>query len=148
MDPVYLKPVTDDIRQQCIELRPRDNQLKFVASNLNSLQKAAEEKTCHPYAIYAGDFMVGFALFDEEPYPEDGCFWIVRFMIDRNYQGRGYGKAGLSAVLRKQKEHPACTVIRISHVPDNTAANRLYKGLGFKETGQFINGELVLDLEV
>lgn len=148
MTHVYLKPITADIREQCLELKPREDQKRFVAPNIDSLKKAEEEPSSKPYAIYSDDIMIGFALFDEEPYPEDGYFWIVRLMVDEKYQGKGYGKAGLAAILQKQKENPSCTKIRISHVPDNTVANQLYKAFGFQETGEVIGGETVLELYI
>lgn len=142
---VYLKPISDDNREICLQLKPREDQQRLVAPNANSLEKAEREPSTRPYGIYADDTMVGFALFDEEVYPEDGSFWICRFMIDERYQGKGYGKAGLAAVINQQKSHADCTKIRISHVPDNTVANRLYKSFGFVETGEVIGGETVLD---
>ncbi|GIP27154.1 spermidine acetyltransferase [Paenibacillus sp. J23TS9] len=145
MTSVYLKLITDDNMEECLQLKPREDQRRLVAPNSDSLEKAKREPSSRPYGIYTGDTMVGFALFDEEVYPEDGYFWICRFMIDERYQGKGYGKAGLAAVLEQQKSHSDCVKIRISHVPDNGVANRLYKGFGFVETGEVIGGETVLD---
>ncbi|MDR0269536.1 GNAT family N-acetyltransferase [Paenibacillus sp.] len=143
---VYLKSITAENTDECLQLKPREDQQRFVAPNADSLEKAKREPTSRPYGIYADDIMIGFALFDEEAYPEDGYFWICRLMIDERFQGKGYGKAGLAAVLEHQKNQPNCTKIRISHVPDNMAANRLYKSFGFVETGEVIGGETVLDL--
>ncbi|MFU1797733.1 GNAT family N-acetyltransferase [Paenibacillus azoreducens] len=145
---IVLKLITAENTDECLQLKPREDQQRFVAANANSLEKAKKEPTSRPFGIYADDIMVGFSLFDVEPYPEDGYFWICRFMIDERYQGKGYGKAGLAAVLQHQKSQTGCTKIRISHVPDNTAANRLYKSFGFAETGEVIGGETVLDLIV
>jgi len=143
---IKLKPITDDNRKECIDLKPHKNQEKFVAPNINSLKKAEEEPTSKPYGIYYSELMVGFALFDEEPYPDDGYFWIVRFMIDERYQKKGYGRAALGEIIRMIRSKQSDGKIRISHVPDNVVVNKLYKEFGFVETGEIINGEIVLDL--
>lgn len=148
MSTVILKPITDENREECIQLKPKISQEKYVASNADSLKKAEKEPSSRPYGIYAEDVMVGFALFDEQPYPEDGYFWICRFMIDERYQRKGYGSAALDEILQHMKNHTACTKIRISHVPENTVVNQLYKRFGFVETGEVIHGEIVLDLMV
>lgn len=145
MKSLSLKLITAENREECILLKPQKFQEKFVASNEDSLLKAEQEPTSRPYGIYAEDSMVGFALFDEEPYPDDGYYWICRFMIDERYQRKGYGKAALEEIIRKMKSHPTCTKIRVSHVPDNSVVNQLYKQFGFVETGEMINGEIVLD---
>ncbi|MFF2094306.1 GNAT family N-acetyltransferase [Paenibacillus sp. NPDC058174] len=143
---VALKPITEQNRELCIGLKPREDQMNFVAPNLHSLEKAEAEPSSRPYGIYAGEMMVGFTLFDEEPYPEDGFYWIVRFMIDERYQGRGYGKAALNEIISKIRDGREQASIRISHVPQNVVVNKLYKDLGFIETGEIIGGEIVLDL--
>lgn len=148
MSSVYLKLITDENREECIHLKPKTFQERFVASNADSLKKAEEEPSSRPYGIYTAGVMVGFALFDEEPYPDDGYFWICRFMIDERFQRKGYGSAALEEILQKMKNHTACTKIRISHVPGNTVVNQLYKHFGFVETGEVIHGEIVLDLMV
>lgn len=90
--------------------------------------------------------MVGFTLFDEEPYPDDGCYWIVRYMVDERYQRKGYGRAALTEIINTIKSKRKGTKIRISHVPNNIVVNKLYKEFDFVETGEIIDGEIVLDL--
>lgn len=143
---VKLKPITEDNRKDCIELKVHKNQEQFVASNIDSLKKAEEEPSSKPYGIYINEIIVGFTLFDEEPYPDDGYFWIVRFMIDERHQKKGYGRAALGEIIRTIKRKQNDANIRISHVPDNKVVNKLYKEFGFVETGEIINGEIVLDL--
>lgn len=120
--------------------------MNFVAPNIKSLEKAEQEQTSKPYGIYAGKKMVGFTLFDEEPYPNDGYYWIIRLMIDERYQKNGYGRAALIEIINRLQQKQNQTKIRISHVPENIVVNKLYKDLGFVETGEIIGGEIVLDL--
>lgn len=57
-----------------------------------------------PYAIYAGDDMVGFVLYvrgsemgipAHHSHARPGEHFVLRFMIDARYQGQGYDRAGM-----------------------------------------------------
>ena len=66
-------------------------------------------------------------------------------MIDEKYQGKGYGKCAIKEVVNKLKNRIDCKQIRVSHVPHNVAANRLYKACGFQDTGEVEeNGDIIL----
>ncbi|UPK42752.1 GNAT family N-acetyltransferase [Paenibacillus pabuli] len=141
---VTLQPITQENELECIQLKPREDQLNLVASNADSLIHATKEITSKPYGIFAEDRMVGFILFDNEIY-SDGYYWILRFMIDEKYQGKGYAKLAIKEVINKLKERTDCKQIRVSHVPHNMVANALYKKSGFQETGEFEhNGDIIL----
>jgi len=116
--------------------KPKEDQMGLVASNADSLVHAKKEITSRAYGIYTKDTMVGFLLFDNEVYT-DGYYWILRFMIDYKYQGKGYGKSAILQVIEMLKRKNDCTEIRVSHVPSNTVANAVYKSCGFEETGEY-----------
>lgn len=143
---VRIEPITAANWRQAVALRVADGQERYVASNVTSI---AESKV-HPYrevfAIYDGDVMVGFTMFGREP--DDGCDWISRLMIDREHQGRGYGRAAMEAVLRALRTRPGCREIRIGFVPENVAARGLYLSLGFEDRGEVVDGEVVLTMRV
>ncbi len=73
MEQVTLQPVTKENELECINLKPREDQLDLVASNADSLIHATKEITSKPYGILAEDQMVGFILFDNEIY-NDGYY--------------------------------------------------------------------------
>lgn len=101
--------------------------------------------------IYANDLPVGFALLgydrldaDDPPVAQgNDCLW--RLMIDRRYQGHGYGRQAVKAVLDYMSAFPCgpAQVCWLSYEPANTAAKDLYFSLGFRENGQICDGELV-----
>ncbi len=132
---VALIPISKENEIECISLKPRADQLSLVASNADSLIHATKEITSKPYGIYAEDSMVGFILFDNEVY-SDGYYWILRFMIDERFQGKGYGKSAIQQVITKLKNRNDCKEIRVSHVSHNIVANSIYKSCGFQETGE------------
>ncbi len=57
--------------------------------------------------------------------------FITRLMIDRAYQGQGYGRAAMTALIRRLRLSPEMEMIATSHRRENIAAARLYQSLGF-----------------
>ena len=115
----------------CISLEVEESQKYFVADNAHSLVEAAFEEGLHTLGIYAEEDMVGFVLYD---YDDTFPGWSMsRFMIGKQYQGKGYGKqAVLDFLAYFKKEHKA-DKIYISVSLDNAVARRMYANIGFRE---------------
>ena len=69
-------------------------------------------------------------------------------MIDKAYQGRGYGKAAMQRVLSYIASKPFgnSNHVSLTCAPDNKAAYGLYKRLGFNESGRSDEDEVELEL--
>jgi diamine N-acetyltransferase len=132
MTRVRLSEITVDNWRECIELGVRDEQTDLVPSNLYSIAEAQFYPDAVPLAIYndQGD-MVGFVMCGVEV--SSGKWKIFRLMIDRVYQGRGYGRAAIEQVITRLAAQPGCDEILISYKPTNDAARHLYASLGFVE---------------
>ena len=146
---IKLEPVNDSNREAVLALSVREDQ-HFVAPNNVSLRQADEANAgqpglARPFAIYADDKLVGFCMFAFTPEKEapDDRYWLWRFMIDKNEQGKGYGKAALKEILKYFTEHGA-DMIYLSTEPENELGLHLYHKFGFRETGIINEGELVL----
>ena len=70
-----------------------------------------------------------------------------RFMIAKDFQGKGYGKASLKKFMEDfQKNYPK-EALRTSTVKENHVAITLYEHSGFQRTGEFVEEEAVLLME-
>lgn len=69
-------------------------------------------------------------------------------MIDKKYQGKGYGKETMTKALEliRTFPHGKASVVSLSYESDNTIAKTLYSSFGFVETGETLCGELVAKL--
>ena len=65
-------------------------------------------------------------------------------MVDARYQGNGYGRAAMAQVIERLKSIPKCREIQTSYAPGNVVAGRLYEDLGFEQTGETIDDEIVV----
>ena len=119
--------------QECMALEVDESQKYFVADNTRSLVEAAYEDGLYTLGIYDddGDTMVGFILYDyDDTYPG----WSMsRFMIGRQFQGRGYGKRAVREFLAYFKAKHNADRIYISVSLGNAAARKMYSDIGFRE---------------
>lgn len=142
---VELRKIDESNYRECLALKVSESQKNFVASNVFSLAQAwVFYKTAYPFAIYAGEKMVGFVMmgYDEKK----NLYDIWRFMIDERYQKMGYGKAALQLSIEYLRREHGAKEIFLSFEPDNVAAEGLYSGAGFVRTGEVDDGEIVMRL--
>lgn len=142
---VHLREIERDNWKQAIRLAVAPEQRRFVASNLYSIAEAIFNPTFAPLAIYDGaEMMVGFLMYGTNP--DNGELWILRLMVGHQHQGRGYGRAAMEEIIRRLQAKPDCQEIFTSYKPGNHIAARLYRSLGFEDTGRIEDGELVVCL--
>jgi len=146
-DDVELRDVTAENRKAVADLALAPDQRGLVASNAESLREAQSDPGARPRAIHAGGLLVGFLMYDAgEPEEQPRQALIYRFMIDRRYQGRGYGRAALARALDEIRAMPGIRKISISYMPDNPTAKPFYASFGFVEAGIDDDGEMIAEL--
>lgn len=143
---VTLRPLTRENLWPVVELKIHPDQESFVAPNIDSIANAYVEPTFVPLAVYAGEELVGFAMYGQ--HPDTGAWWVIRLMIALEHQGRGFGRAAMETLLDLMVERTGCDEIITSFVPGNTVAATLYASLGFHPTGEEEDGEPLLRLPI
>ncbi|NQN51584.1 GNAT family N-acetyltransferase [Streptococcus suis] len=134
---IALKPVDESSYQAVLDLTVAEADKGFVAPNVRSLADAwlyRENGDVFPYAIWADERVVGFALIDIDEDIQQYMLW--RFMIGQEFQGKGYGQAALEVVIDQARAHPVCNHLIVAYVKGNQKMARLLEKNGF-----------VLDLE-
>ncbi len=137
---VSLRPVTQENWRDVARLEVAEDQRQFVAPNVYSLAEAAYEPGLTPLAIYADETLVGFTLYTHEPFqgewtftqtPYQGELGILRMMVDKAHQGKGYGRQAMQLLLKQMRHLPGGQAIILNFLPANVGARRLYESLGF-----------------
>ena len=79
---------------------------------------------------------------------EENTYWVCRLMIDKQYQGKGYGKEAVVKAIEHVRTFPhgKASALLLSYEPENVIAKTLYAACGFVETGEIQGGELVAKL--
>lgn len=126
---ISLRLVTAENWHDVARLNVDDAQKDFVATNSYSLAQAAYEPGNTPVAAYADEDLVGFALYTHEPW--HGEYGIIRLMIDKRFQGKGYGRQAALAVIDRIRALPGAHSAILNVVKTNSGALRLYQSLGF-----------------
>ena len=139
-----LREITRDNWLPCVRLKVAPEQEPFVASNGVSLAQSKYEPEWIPLALYNDEEMVGFVMYGVNR--DEGKYWILRVMVDRRYQGHGYGRAAMRLLLERLRAIPGCDEVAISYEPENEVARHLYASCGFRETGEVLEGETVARL--
>ncbi|MCK4258931.1 MAG: GNAT family N-acetyltransferase [Halanaerobiales bacterium] len=144
---ITLREINSENWRPVIKLKVSPDQEKFVASNIYSIAQSKIEPEWNINAIYNEEKLVGFLMhgISIEGGEFDG-YWICRLMIDHQYQGKGYGKAGMIELLKSIKETGHSGDIYISFEPENEVAEKLYSKLGFEDTCKMDDEEKVFCL--
>ncbi|BAT59332.1 spermine/spermidine acetyltransferase [Variibacter gotjawalensis] len=146
---VELRDITDANRDAVRALKLDPEQEELVASNEESLDEAEHDPGARPRAIYAGDRLVGFIMYDAgEPDDDPREAQIYRFMIDQSAQGSGYGRAALLATIEEIRGIGGIAKIEIGYMPENPVTKVFYESVGFVEVGLDEDGEMVAELSL
>ena len=133
---VHLRRITAENEQECLALRVDDAQARFVATNAKSLAQAKALPGLVALGVYDGAArgypqprvpMVGFVMYEIDC----GVGSILRVMIDRPHQRKGYGRAALVEVIRRLRLEPEVEMVVTSHRHDNSVVAALFRSLGF-----------------
>lgn len=132
-----------------------EEQKDFVATNFESLAEAYayrnEGSFAWPLAIYDNETPVGFLMFGygnsdpEDPPIAKGNYCLVRLMLDKTQQGKGYFTPIMNEIIQTLRAEPAgkADFLWLSYEKENTHAAALYHRAGFTENGELCGDEIV-----
>ena len=131
---ITLREITQDNLDDVLALRVGDDQTAYVSTTAHALAQAyVSPKTAFPFAVCADETIVGFLMLGY--YEARNQYTVWKFLIDRRYQGRGYGKAALKLGIDFLQERFGVKEIFLGVSAGNEAAKRLYRSAGFRPTG-------------
>ena len=141
---VSLREITKETVNPILNLRVTAEQEQFVASNAVSIAQAHFSADAWFRAIYADETPVGFLMLSDQP--DKGEYFLWRFMVDAQHQGKGYGRRALELLIDHVKTRPNAKELFLSHVPGPGSPEGFYHQLGFEHTGEQAGEELVMKL--
>lgn len=157
---IELRKITLENRRAIFNLEVSEEQRRFVASNLSSVAScyvlATNGGHPFPFAIYADEQPVGFVMLTygntgyELPSIVDDSYCILRLMIDKQYQNRGYGREAMKKILEFIRTFPAgpARYCWIPYGTDNITAKKLYESFGFRDNGEICDNEPITVLQL
>ncbi|SFK16778.1 diamine N-acetyltransferase [Marinilactibacillus piezotolerans] len=151
MEGLNIRPVTEDNWRAIVELKPLTDQKKYITSNAESLLESFYETRYNwsVFGLFKEEYPIGFTMIGAFN-AEKEYIWLDRFMIDGQFQGKGYGKKFLQLIVDYIQLKWQVKDIVLSIVKENNQAKKLYETIGFIDTGRIDeeNGELVMVLNV
>ncbi|GAA2867503.1 N-acetyltransferase [Actinoplanes cyaneus] len=137
---IRLEPVTAANWRDCAALTVHEEQRAFVAEVSYYLCMCAYGDTWQPVAAYRGDEVVGFAIRAAD---DDGSRWIGGLVVDARHQRQGIGRELVRQLRERLIAEPGTPNVALSYQPANTGARALYLSMGFVETGEREDDEVV-----
>ena len=113
---ISLQEITEDSLADILSLEVADNQKHLITGNAKSIAQAHFSKYSWMRAIYADNTAAGFVLLYLDP--DKPHYEVWRFMIDKDFQGNGYGREAMELVIEFCNRLPECSEISLCYVPE------------------------------
>lgn len=133
---IQLLDVNDQNWLEVAALRVSENQQNFLDRTIGIIARGYAYRSCNTRVIGIADDeqIVGVALvkdLNEEP----ACYDLQQFMIDQRFQNNGYGTEALRLILSQLRKEGRYTSVEVCVNQKDTAALKMYRKLGFLDTG-------------
>ena len=135
---IKLTEITEANWLEAASLSVNDEQKGFVAPAVGIIARGYVYRGCggRVRVIENDGVIVGLALvreFTDEPLGYD----LQQFMIDKRYQGKGYGSAALGLILGELRKEGKYAAVEVCVKKDDKAAIALYGIHGFRDSGYY-----------
>ena len=150
--------VTEDDVEAVMGLRRGPGQDGYLGSMISHFEDAiADARACpRMWSVHDGDQLVGFVMISDD-IPQAtldaddeyvGPYYLWRLLIDHRFQGRGYGRATIDAIVAYLRTRPNADVLFTSCTAGDGSPQPFYLRYGFEKTGEVKWGEDVLRLDL
>lgn len=152
--------VTEDDEEAVMGLRRGPGQERYLGRMISHFEDAiADAKACPRYwSVHdaATGQLVGFVMISDNIPAETlavddemvGPYFLWRLLIDHRYQGRGYGRATIDAVVEYVRTRPGAEFLLTSCKAGDGSPQPFYLRYGFEKTGDVKWGEELLRLDL
>ena len=142
---LHFELVNNENRKEVESLTVFSEQAGFIETVSECLQEADESEVWRPVGIYDRDTLIGFAMYGYFPDPAPGQLWLDRLLIDKKYQGKGYGKQAVLSLLDRLRAEYGSDTVYLSVYETNPHAIRIYEQTGFRFNGEYdTKGERIM----
>ncbi|GAB1692496.1 GNAT family N-acetyltransferase [Krasilnikovia sp. M28-CT-15] len=140
---VALSEITEENWRDVADVAPTDDQRRFVAAlGARYLLLSMRGDLWNSLAVLADDKVVGHVMWAFDT--DDGSHWIGGMIVDAPEQGKGVGRAALLAVVDYLSALPGAKEVRLAYHPENVVAAALYETVGFEDTGDREDDDIVV----
>lgn len=143
---ISLKQVTKENWYECANLEVYKEQEGIVAPNWNSIIVSLLHQNWSAKCIYEDDMLIGFLLYGIEE--DTNRSMLLRYMIDKKFQGKGLGKKAILKLLDLIKIEYGNIKFYTTVSPKNSSAEKLYESVGFEKTGEIMWDENVMVIQL
>ncbi|MBQ7444338.1 MAG: GNAT family N-acetyltransferase [Clostridia bacterium] len=133
---VRLAEITEENWLDVASLSVHEEQKSFLAPPIGTIARGYVYRNCNGKVrvIQNDEEVIGVALtreFTDEPLGYD----LQQFMIDKRYQGKGYGAEALRLILEELRKEAHFDHVEVCVKKEDKAAVRLYEKMGFTDSG-------------
>jgi diamine N-acetyltransferase len=150
--------LTEADRASVLGLRRAPGQERYLGSMASHFEDAIEYARACPrmWSVHDGEQLVGFVMISDD-IPQEvldaedfivGPYFLWRLLIDAPFQGRGYGRATIDAVVDYVRTRPGADALFTSCEPGEGSPQPFYLHYGFVKTDRIADGEEVLRLDL
>jgi diamine N-acetyltransferase len=141
---IALHPVDRGNWRAVARLKVSEAQREFVAAPSYYLALCCYGGGWRPLAVCLDERVIGFMMWAVDP--ADGSCWLGGILIDQSMQRRGYGRQAVQAAMGMLTSEHGYKNFALSYQPANLVAKELYRKLGFVETNEWEDDEIVARL--
>ena len=113
-----------------------ESQKSYLASNIGILARGYvyRDSRAKVIGIAVDEKPIGLAMV-RDMNDEPACYELQQFMIDKNYQGEGYGFEALNLILEGLKKEQKYDCVEVCVKMEDVQAIHVYEKAGFVDTG-------------